>query len=155
MGAGAARGAEGGGAVMTGGASSTTGGGSIAGGGGSCRGALGSGAGAETGADLSMTSEARGDEAAIGDEHGVGRGLADLHVGARAGGARRSTALDHGGSNALLGGLGCGLLLEMALHALDGVGPDDAHVVAHVGDPNRLEQGHQGLVLDAPSRAIS
>jgi hypothetical protein len=36
----------------------------------------------------------------------------------------------------------------MPLHALDLLRGDRAHVIADVGDPDRLEKSHQGLVFE-------
>jgi hypothetical protein len=41
------------------------------------------------------------------------------------------------------------LLRDMPLHALDLFGRDRAHVIAHVGDANRLKKGDEGFVLQA------
>lgn len=60
---------------------------------------------------------------------------------------RPTPALDHRGSNPLLYDLGGLLPLEVAFDALDDVGLDSAHVVAHVADSHGLKERDQRLLV--------
>ena len=73
-----------------------------------------------------------------------------LGRGARRGGLRDRAALDDAsvGPDALLDDVVRALLLEVALHALDRLGLDGAHVVAHVGYADGLEQPHDLLRVE-------
>jgi hypothetical protein len=69
-----------------------------------------------------------------------------LRRGLRLGAAGRA-ALDHRGADPLLDHLGRLLPLEVPLDALDNVGLDSAHVVAHVANAHGLEERDERLLV--------
>ena len=84
---------------------------------------------------------------AAGARRGQRRTL-DGHVGRRRGLAIARRLTTGRRADALLDDVVRALLLEVALDALDGLGLDGAHVVAHVDDPDRLEQAHDLLRVE-------
>ena len=57
------------------------------------------------------------------------------------------TAFDHGGGDPLLDQLGTTAALQATLHSLNHVGLHSTHVVAHLGEAERLEQSYKLFVL--------